>query len=108
MFAEDLDVFLNPEEMATQAILWPGQDNELAILAVFGQSPAEGNLGGARVSSPRPWLICRADQVAQAAQGTPLHLPANARLGILEADYTVITSQPQAGGLVLLHLQARR
>lgn len=104
----DLELIFNPEEFATPAILWPGEDRQRPIAGIFSETPQEGRLSEARVAGSRLVLVCRADQVADAGQGTPLRLEPNPRLGIVGGDFRVAETQPAGPGKRLLVLQVRR
>lgn len=104
----DLDLIFNPEELATAAVLWPGEDRQRAIVGIYSETPQEGRLSEARVAGSRLILVCRSDQVADAGQGTPLRLEPNPRLGITGGDFRVAETQPAGPGKRLLVLQVRR
>ncbi|MFH1061118.1 MAG: hypothetical protein V1797_20845 [Pseudomonadota bacterium] len=104
----DLGVFINQEEFATAVTLWPGEERTRSIGGVFSETPVEGKVGGAKLSTTRPVLLCLSSDVAEAGQGTPVFIPANARLSVKEGSYTVSERRPAGPGLTLLVLAVRR
>lgn len=104
----DLALIFDLEGLATAAVLWSGEDRQRSIDGIFAETPQEGRLSEARVAGSRLILVCRADQVADAGQGTPLRLEPNPRLGITGGDYRVAETQPAGPGKRLLVLQVRR
>lgn len=104
----DLAVFINQEEFATAVTLWPGGEQERSIGGVFSETPVEGKVGGAKLSTTRPVLLCLTDDLSEVRQSTPLYIPANARLSVKEGAYTVSERRPAGPGLTLLVLAVRR
>ena len=103
----DLEVFLNPEEFATEMRLWPGSGQERLINARYGEEPHDLRLSGALVGSPQISLLCRATDMTGVAKGTPVSIPANPRLAVPGGEYTALTQRPAGPGLALLLLQVR-
>ena len=103
----DLGIFLNPEEFATAVMLWPGTGQERVINARYSEEPHDLRLSGALVGSPQISLLCRASDLTEVAKGTPISIPANARLAVPGGQYAALAQRPAGPGMVLLMLQVR-
>lgn len=108
MFAplDDLDIMINPDEWACEALLWPGGAEERTIHAIWSQPTELVDVGGGEVGriALAPALLAKSSDVEGARQGDAVRVMPCPRLGLTGGDYRIKKQIHDGRGLSTLEL----
>lgn len=92
MFAEDMNAFFNPSEVAQSVTVGGG-----SVSAIFDNGYSVGNVGGMGIASTQPTLILPTASV-------PLN-PVGLAAVVGGVNYTIAEHQPDGTGVSTLYLE---